>query len=440
MKKEFIALFEHLEREKGIKRDVIIKAINEGLHAAARKNVKGYGENISVELDPKTGELEVFAQKRIVDKVTNPKEEISIEEALLIHESSEVGKTIEIPIMPEDFGRIAAQATRQVLHQKIRGAEKDVIYSEYKHRVGQLISGTVKQFIKGKTLIVDIGKITAILPERNLPKIHGITEEYKIGEKVQALLLEVKENPETGSAEVILTRSHKEFVAALFTQEVPELHDKTIVIEKIERDPGYRTKIAVSSFDQKVDPVGTCVGVRGSRINQIIAELNGEKIDVVPYLHDQRQFLEKLLGKSVLQIGKASSDLYPIICEYSAEGNKIWIAVNDEDFASVVGKKGANVRLIARMIERELEVQKISEYRKILTLQMAELADSEDQILDEKLKIDGVAGFILDAYINAGFDTLRKFMTAAPADIIAQVPNGKYYEHAKTICNQLRKK
>ena len=434
MKKEFIALFEHLEREKGIKREVIIKAINDGLHAAARKNVKGYGENISVELDPKTGELEVFAQKKIVDKVTNPKEEISIEEALLIHESSQVGKTIEIPIMPEDFGRIAAQATRQVLHQKIRGAEKDVIYTEYKHRVGELISGTVKQFIKGRTIIVDIGKITAILPERNIPR----TEHYNVGEKIQALLLEVRENAETGSADVILTRSSESFVAALFTLEVPELHDKTVVIEKIERDAGYRTKIAVSSFDQKVDPVGACVGGKGARIKQIIAELNGEKIDVVPFAHDQRQFLENLLGKSVLSV---PGHPVPVIREYSVENNKICIAVNDEDFATVVGKKGANVRLIARMLGTELGVQKVSEYHKILSLQMAEMSEDETlgEILDEKLKIDGVQGVVVNSYILAGYDTLRKFMKATPEEIAEKVPMGNYPEHAKKIYNQLHK-
>ena len=333
MKKEIIALFEYLERDKGIKREIVIKAINDSLHAAARKSIKGHGENISVELDPRTGELDVLALKKIVDKVTNPKEEISIEDALTLEPSSQVGQTLGIPVMPADFGRIAAQAARQLLSQKIKGAERDVIYSEYRHRVGQLISGTVKQFIKGRTVIVDIGKITAILPERNYPK----TERYNIGDKVQALLLEVRENSETGGADVILTRSHKEFVAALFTQEVPELHEKTVVIEKIERDAGYRTKLAVRSFDPKIDPVGTCVGVKGTRIKHIIGELNGEKIDVVPYIDDEKMFLEKLVGKSLIPE-------QPVIRKYTRHDNKISVVVNDEDYAQLIGKKGANAR------------------------------------------------------------------------------------------------
>ncbi len=422
MKKEIIALFEYLERDKGIKREVVIKAIKDSLHAAARKSVKGHGDNISVDLDPKTGDLEIFALKKIVDKVTNPQEEISIEEALELEPSSHIGQTLGIPVMSEDFGRIAAQAARQLLSQKIKGAERDVIYSEYRHRVGQLVSGTVKQFIKGRTIVVDIGKITAILLERNYPK----TERYNIGDKVQALLLEVKENTETGGADVILSRSHKDFVSALFTQEVPELHEKTVVIEKIERDAGYRTKLAVRSFDPKVDPVGTCVGVKGSRIKHIIADLNGEKIDVIPYIDDEKMFLEKLVGKSLIPE-------QPVIRKYTRHENKISVVVNDEDYAQLIGKKGANARLIGRMMECEIEVQKMSEYQKILAIHMAELAESEDPSLDEKIKVDGVPGFILEGYVQAGFDTLRKFMLASPQDIVTQVPMGNYYDLAERI-------
>lgn len=426
MKKEIIALFEYLERDKGIKREIVIKAINDSLHAAARKSIKGHGENISVELDPKTGELEVFALKKIVDNATDVEGEISIQDALLLEPSSQVGQTLGISVTPADFGRIAAQAARQLLTQKIKGAERDVIFGEYRHRVGQLISGTVKQFIKGRTLIVDIGKITAVLPEKNYPK----TERYNVGEKVYALLLEVKDNVETGGADVILTRSHKEFVAALFTQEVPELHDKTVVIEKIERDAGYRTKMAVRSFDPKVDPVGTCVGIKGSRIKHIISDLNGEKIDVVPYLDNQRDFLDKLVGKSILPD-------QPVIRKYIPHDHKISIVVNDEDYPMVIGKKGMNARLIGRMLESEIEVQKISEYQKILVIHMAELSESEDPALDEKIRIEGVSGFILDGYIQAGFDTLRKFMKASPEEIAAQVPGANYYDLADKILNQI---
>ncbi len=211
MNKDLIAIFEYLEREKGIKREIVINAITESLRAAARKSVKGLGEKVSVEIHPKTGEIEVYTQKKIVEKVVNPTDEISIEEARTLEPECQVGQWLEISITPQDFGRIAAQAARQIITQKLKGAERDVIYEEYRHRAGEIISGTVKRFIRGRTIVVDLGKVEAILPERNYPKL----ERYNVGEKVQALLLEVRDT-EGGGAEVIFTRSHPEFVSQLF--------------------------------------------------------------------------------------------------------------------------------------------------------------------------------------------------------------------------------
>lgn len=422
MNKDLIAIFEYLEREKGIKREFVIKAIIDSLRAAARKSVKGLGEKVSVEIHPKTGEIEVFTQKKIVEKVANPSEEISIEEARALEPECQVGQWLEISITPQDFGRIAAQAARQIITQKLKGAERDVIYEEYRHRAGEIISGTVKRFIRGRTVVVDLGKVEAILPERNYPKL----ERYNVGDKVQALLLEVRDT-DNGGAEVILTRSHPEFVAQLFTQEVPELHDKTVSIEKIVRDPGYRTKLAVLSYDPKVDPVGTCVGVRGTRIKNIIRELNNEKIDVVPFSDDPIQLLENLLAPTQVRKLKSYED-------------RVWMVVADEDYPTVIGKKGMNARLIGQMIGREIDVQKISEYQKILTIQMGELADSADPSLDEKLKIEGVSGLIIESLVSAGYTTLREFMQAQPADLPSKVPGVNYYDLADKILEQLRKK
>lgn len=422
MNKDLIAIFEYLEREKGIKREIVINAITESLRAAARKSVKGLGEKVSVEIHPKTGEIEVFTQKKIVEKVVNSADEISIEEAKTLEPECQVGQWLEISITPQDFGRIAAQAARQVITQKLKGAERDVIYEEYRHRAGEIISGTVKRFIRGRTIVVDLGKVEAILPERNYPKL----ERYNAGEKVQALLLEVRDT-EGGGAEVILTRSHPEFVAQLFIQEVPELHDKTVAIEKIVRDPGYRTKLAVRSYDPKVDPVGTCVGVRGTRIKNIIRELNNEKIDVVPYSDDQIQLLQNLLAPAEIRKLKVHEDL-------------IWMVVNDEDYPTVIGKKGMNARLIGHMIGKEIDVQKLTEYHKLLTIQMSELADSGEPSYDERLKIEGVSGLILESLIGAGFETLRKFMQAQPTEIATKVPGVNYYDLADKILEQTRKK
>lgn len=422
MNKDLIAIFEYLEREKGIKREIVINAITESLRAAARKSVKGLGEKVSVEIHPKTGEIEVFTQKKIVEKVVNPADEISIEEARALEPECQVGQWLEISITPQDFGRIAAQAARQIITQKLKGAERDVIYEEYRHRAGEIISGTVKRFIRGRTIVVDLGKVEAILPERNYPKL----ERYNVGEKVQALLLEVRDT-EAGGAEVILTRSHPEFVEQLFIQEVPELHDKTVVIEKIVRDPGYRTKLAVRSFDPKVDPVGTCVGVRGTRIKNIIRELNNEKIDVVPFSDDPLQLLQNLLAPAEIRKMKVYDD-------------RFWMVVMDEDYPTVIGKKGMNARLIGQMIGKEIDVQKMTEYQKLLTIQMAELADTPETSYDDRLKIEGVSGLILESLISSGYDTLRKFMQATPAEIPTKVPGVNYYDLADKILEQTRKK
>ncbi|MBS0625454.1 MAG: transcription termination/antitermination protein NusA [Verrucomicrobia bacterium] len=422
MNKDLIAIFEYLEREKGIKRDIVINAISDSLRAAARKSVKGLGDKVSVEINPKTGEIDVYTQKRIVEKVQDEAEEISLEEARTLEPECQIGQLLEISITPQDFGRIAAQAARQIISQKLKGAERDVIYEEYRHRAGEIISGTVKRFIRGRTIVVDLGKVEAIMPERNYPKL----ERYNVGDKVQALLLEVRDN-DSGGAEVILTRSHPEFVSALFIQEVPELHDKTVAIERIVRDPGYRTKLAVRSYDAKVDPVGTCVGVRGTRIKNIIRELNNEKIDVVPYSDDSIQLLQNLIAPSEIRKIKSFD-------------TRIAIVVADEDYPTVIGKKGMNARLIGQMLERDIEVQKISEYQKLLTIQMAELAESEDPHFDEKIRIEGVSGLILDSLASAGYDTLRKFMQASPADIPAKVPGVNYYDLADKVLEQTRKR
>ncbi len=413
MNKDLIAIFEYLEREKGIKREIVIEAIRESLLAAARKSIKGVGK-VNVQIQPKSGDIEVVTQKKIVDKVQNPEEEISLEEARELEPNCELSQWLEIIITPQDFGRIAAQTARQIITQKLRGAERDVIYEEYRHRAGELISGTVKRFVKGKTLIVDLGKVEAILPERFYPK----TEHYQIGEKVQALLLEVRDT-DNGGAEVVLTRSHPQFVAELFKNEVPELADKTVSIEKIVRDAGYRTKLAVRSYDSKIDPVGTCVGVRGTRIKNVIRELNNEKIDVIPFSDDTIQLLQNAIS--------------PVEIRKLKVNEAISIIVNDEDYPAVIGKKGMNARLISALIDRELEVQKLSEYQKNITLQMEELSRSPESYLDESLRIEGVSTLITESLISVGFDTLRKVVGASPHELSSKVPGLNYFDVADKI-------
>ena len=419
MNKDLVAIFEYLEREKGIKREIILEAIEDSLKLAAKKSIKGVGE-VKVTIHPKTGDIEVFTQKKIVEKVENPEEEISLEDAIEMAPDCEVGQWLEILITPQDFGRIAAQTARQVISQKLRGAERDVIYEEYRHRKGEIISGTIKRFFRGRNMVVDLGKVEAILPERNYPRL----EKYHVGEKVQALLWQVQDS-ENGGAEVILTRSHPEFVVELFKQEVPELNDGVVSVERIVRESGYRTKLAVSSSDPKVDPVGTCVGVRGTRIKNVIRELNNEKIDIMPFSENRINLLENAL--SPVEIRKLK-----------VEDSQFTLIVNDEDYPTVIGKRGMNARLLSQLIDAELEVQKISEYQKLVTVQMAELADSDDPRIDEPLKIEGVSSLVLDEIIQAGYDTIRKLAGSDPQAIAKEVPGLNYFDIAAKILEQLK--
>ncbi len=420
MNKDLLAIFEYLEREKGIKREIVVKAIEDSLLAAAKKSIKGEGENIRVQIDSKTGEIDVSIQKTIVKEVKNEDEEISIENALELNPDCRVGQRLEITITPQDFGRIAAQTARQIITQKLRGAERDVIYEEYRHRANEIISGTIKRFVKGRNIIVDLGKVEAILPERNYPK----TEHPHVGERIQALILEVRDTDQ-GGAEVILSRSHPEFVAALFAQEVPEISDDIVTIEKIVREAGYRTKLAVSSSDSKIDPVGTCVGVRGTRIKNIIREINNEKIDVIPYSNDRIQLLQNAISPIEIKRLKASE-------------NKIFIVVNDEDYPIVIGKKGMNARLITRLIDSEIDVQKMTDHQKLVIVQMAELGDSDNPKLDEPLKLKNFSNLLLEELIQSGYDTYRKVLQAKPQELTAVVPGINYLDIADRILEQIK--
>jgi N utilization substance protein A len=421
MNKDLVAIFEYLEREKGIKRDVIVSAIEESLRAAARKSIKGH-INVSVQINSKTGTIDVVAQKEVVDKVTIPEEEITLEEAKKINPYAELGQWIDILVTPKDFGRVAAQTARQVISQKLRGAERDVIYEEYRHRTHEIVSGTVKRVIRGATLVVDLGKVEAILPDRFYPK----TEKYNIGERVQALLWEVRDT-DTGGAEVILTRSHPEFVTQLFLQEVPELSDGTVIIERIVRDAGYRTKLAVRSLDSKVDPVGACVGVRGTRVKNIIRELNNEKIDIIPFVDDPIQLLQNALNP--IEIKKIS---------VNDDSSVISIVVDDESYPSVLGKRGMNARLNGQLLGVELEVQKMSDYQKAMTVERAELASLEDPTLDEPLAVEGLSSMIVQSLVGAGYDTLRKLLMVTP-EKLAELPEISL-DMANKILDQAQKK
>jgi len=425
MNKDLIAIFEYLEREKGIKRDVVIAAIEESLRAAARKSITG-ASNVTVTIHPKTGNIDVYCEKEIVDEVEVPAQEILLEDARVIDPDCEIGQFIDVIVTPKDFGRIAAQKARQIITQKLRGAERDVIYEEYRHRINELVSGSVKRFVRGANLIVDLGKVEAIMPMKYYPK----TEKYHIGEKVLALLCEVNDT-ENGGAEVVLSRSHPEFVRQLMVQEVPEISDGTVIIDKIVREGGYRTKLTVRSTDSKVDPVGACVGMRGNRVKNVVRELHNEKIDIIPFSQDPVELLQNAL--SPIEIRKIN-----------VGEDTITIVVEDDDFAAVIGKKGMNARLNSQLIGYELEVQRMTDYNRAMTLQRSEMATLDDPALDQSLQgIEGVNSLIFHHLIEhlttKGFEeiTPRLLLTMTPEEL-AQVP-GISSDLANKILEQVRK-
>lgn len=420
MNKDLVAIFEYLEREKGIKRDVVIQAIEESLRMAAKKSVEG-ASNITVTINPKTGSIDVFAEKEIVDEVEVPAQEISLEAAREIDPDCDIGQYIDVVVTPKDFGRIAAQKARQIIGQKLKGAERDVIYEEYRHRINELVSGTVKRFVRGANLAIDLGKVEAIMPMREYPK----TEKYKLGDRVLALLKDVRDT-EMGGAEVILSRSSPEFVRQLVMQEVPEINDGTVVVDKIVRDAGYRTKLTVRSTDMKVDPVGACVGMRGQRVKNVVRELHNEKIDIIPFSEDPVELLQNAL--SPIEIRKIS---------VSEEDSLISIVIDDQDYAAVIGKRGMNARLNSELIGYELEVQKMTDYNRAMAVQRLELAESDDPTLDSSIETIAGINQLIVGQLKEKFPTVRSVLQSTPEELSSSANIS--IEMADKILDQARK-
>lgn len=419
MNKDLIAVIEYLEREKGVKRDVVINAIEESLRAAAKKSING-AANVTVKINSKTGDINVYCEKEIVDDLDVPAQEILLEDARKIDPDCELGQFIDVLVTPKDFGRIAAQKARQVISSKLRSAERDVIYEEYRHRINELISGTVKKIVRGANLIIDLGKVEAIMPMRYYPK----TETYKIGDKVLALLLEVRDT-ENGGAEVVLSRSHPDFVRHLFMQEVPEISDGTIEIVKIVREAGYRSKVAVRSNDPKVDPVGACVGMRGLRVKNIVRELQNEKIDIIPYSTDPVELLQNALNP--IEIRKIN---------ISEDERVISIVIEDDDYAAVIGKRGLNANLNGQLIGCALEIQKMTDYNRSMAVLRNEIAALDEPFLDEPLKsIEGLNKLVFEQLVAEGFSTRRAILTASPEQL-SSIP-GISLDLAENLSNKI---
>jgi N utilization substance protein A len=281
MSSEILSVLEYMEKEKGIPRGDMISTITNALKTAAQKGLNS-GQDLRIEINPKNGQLQAWTMLKVVDSVSNPRTEIHIEKAQAVKPGAQLGETVERAIDPSSLGRIAAQTARQAVMQRLRQFEKDRIYDDFKDQVGNIVTGTVRRRERND-IFVDLGKAEAVMPARE--QVPG--EEYQPGDRIRSLLLEIENTPR--GPEIILTRASSKFVRRLFELEVTEIADSTVKIEAFAREPGYRTKIAVTSTDPKVDPVGACVGARGARVKTIVRELGGEKIDIIKYFADPRE-------------------------------------------------------------------------------------------------------------------------------------------------------
>lgn len=345
MNRDLIGVIDQLGREKGIDKARVLGAVEAALQSAAKKRF-GQAENIQVQVDPKTGEISVVSLKTIVETVTNPKSEVSILEARKVDSEAEVGDEIGSVIEMEELGRIAAQAAKQVICQKVREAEWEAVQKEYSTRQGDLITGIIIGQER-RNYLVDLGKTEAVLPaSEQIPR-----ETYRRGDRIRALLLEVRRTPK--DVQVILSRTHPQFVAKLFEVEVPEVSEKIIEVKGIMREPGDRTKIAVASRDKAVDPVGACVGIKGSRVQAVVRELHGEKIDIIPWTTDARVFIAEALNPASIE--KVGID---------EEKKSALVVVADLQLSLAIGRNGQNVRLASKLTGWKIDIISATEYEK----------------------------------------------------------------------------
>ncbi|MFM9952741.1 MAG: transcription termination factor NusA [Opitutaceae bacterium] len=389
MSSEILSVLEYMEKEKGIPRADMISTITNALKTAAQKGINS-GQELKIDINPKNGQLHAWAVVKVVDSVSNPKTEVHVEKAQALKAGAVIGDLIEKEIDPSTLGRIAAQTARQAVMQRLRQFEKDRIYDDFKDQVGNIVTGTVRRRERND-LYVDLGKAEAIMPGKE--QVPG--EEYQPGERIRCLLVEIQSTPR--GPEIILSRASPKFVRRLFELEVTEVADGTVKIEAFAREPGYRTKIAVTSSDPKVDPVGACVGARGARVKTIVRELGGEKIDIIKYYADPKEMIIEALKPAV-----------PREIVLDDKTHRILLKVATDDLAIAIGRKGQNARLTSRLIGWRLDIE---EFRAVG-------ADPEGDAKRKLVATLGIAEPIALRLVKAGFVSLELFEGVEADDLV----------------------
>ena len=381
-KLELLQIADAVAREKAIDRKIVLGAMEDAIAKAARSRY-GSETEVRAEIDPKSGELHLSRHMLVVETVENPAMQISLEDARRRHPAAQIGDTIADPLPPLEYGRIAAQSAKQVIVQKVREAERDRQYDEYKDRIGDIVNGIVKRVEYGN-VVVDLGRGEAIVRrDEMLPR-----EVFRNGDRIRAYIYDVRR--EQRGPQIFLSRTHPQFMSKLFAQEVPEIYDGIVEVKAVARDPGSRAKIAVVSRDSSVDPVGACVGMRGSRVQAVVNELQGEKIDIIPWSQDIATFVVNALAPA--EVAKVVLD---------EERERIEVVVPDQQLSLAIGRRGQNVRLASQLTGWDIDIlteQEESERRQ------AEFENRTRMFIDS-LNVDEVIGQLL---ASEGFNSVEE--------------------------------
>ncbi len=374
-------------REKNIPRDKLIEVLQEAMHAAARKKF-GMQKDLEAQWNDGLGEVELFEFKTVSEEIEDEDLEIGVEDARRLDPECELGDSLGIKLNAEDLGRIAAQTAKQVIIQKIRDAEREITFSEFKDRKGEIITGIVRRFEKG-SIIVDLGRAEAILPKRE----QVATETYRQGDRIQAYVVDITRATKT--PQVILSRTHPGLIMKLFELEVPEVAEGIVRIEACAREPGFRAKIAVSSSDPDVDPVGACVGMKGSRVQAVVQELRGEAIDIIPYHPDPARFVVHAIAPA--SVARVYIDEHLHAME---------LVVPDDQLSKAIGRRGQNVRLAGQLTGWRIEIHSESKHH--------ELAE---QAREEISRIAGIDEESIEILIRQGYRSLQEVADAEPFEL-----------------------
>lgn len=385
---EVESLIDSIQREKNLPRDVVVEILESAMEAAARRRY-GMSRDIEAQYNPDLGEVEIFEFRTVVEEVDDDELEISLEEGHQLDPECEVGDSLGIIMDVASFGRIAAQTAKQVIIQKLRDAERELTFNEFKDKKGELISGIVRRFEKGN-IIVDLNRAEAILPRKE----QVITETYRPGDRIQAYVLDITRA--TRQPQVVLSRTHPGLLMKLFELEVPEIYEGLVRIEATAREPGQRSKIAVSSADADVDPVGACVGVKGSRVQAVVSELRGEAIDIIPWHEDPARFIVSAIAPA------------HVIRVYINDTTRTMeLVVPDDHLAKAIGRRGQNVRLAAQLSNWRIDIYSESKHQGVLNEARVEI--QRLSMLDQET---------VETLVASGFQSAQELADAELPDLM----------------------